>query len=169
MKHQRDIEAGARHTSRRMNARKRLLLLTLIMVTACVIVLVIMMLMLYRSEIGERREMLKVSVQSQARLIESVARYDASIADLIRDERPDYNASARTLGQIIDAHEQYRGFHETERDHGLVLQSLARLLARCGCGTSTGLGFLFVFLRNQDCDVLLDELQRNRCFGGKGL
>ena len=39
MKHQRDIEAGTKHASQRMNTRKRLLLLALIMITACVIVL----------------------------------------------------------------------------------------------------------------------------------
>ena len=57
--------------------------------------------------------MLQVTAQSQARLIEAVARYDATVADKLRNADVGYDASAATLGQIIDAHGHYEGFGGT--------------------------------------------------------
>ena len=105
--------AGAQRASKPMSARKRFLFLALIMVGACAMVMVVMTVVLYRLEVREHREMLQVTAQSQARLIEAVARYDAKIAGKLRDEDPDHDASAATLSQIIDAHERFKGFGET--------------------------------------------------------
>jgi len=105
--------AGAKRAGEHMNARSRILLLALIMVAACAMVIVVMMVILYHHEIKKRREMLQVTAQSRARLIEAVARHDARMADLIREKNPDHDASADTLSQIIDAHERFEGFGET--------------------------------------------------------
>jgi C4-dicarboxylate-specific signal transduction histidine kinase len=48
------------------------------------------------------------TAQSQARVIEAVTRFDA----VYSNDYPD-GAEAATLSQIIDAHEQYKGFGET--------------------------------------------------------
>ena len=99
--------------SQHMNARRRFLFLTLIMVVACAIIMTIMTIMLYRHDIVEYGQQLQTTAQSQARLIEAVARYDVRMADLMGDEDPDQTAFDATLSQIIDAHERYKGFGET--------------------------------------------------------
>jgi two-component system, cell cycle sensor histidine kinase and response regulator CckA len=96
-----------------MSERKRFFVLALIMVGACALVAAIIMTVLYRHDIQEQRDMLQVTAQSQARLIEAVARYDAKMAHLIRDERPDHDAFAATVSQIVDSHERYEGFGDT--------------------------------------------------------
>ncbi len=105
--------AGVKRASGRMSARGRILLLALIMAGACAVVMVVMTVILYRHEVREHREMLQVTAQSQARLIEAVARYDATMTGLARDKDPDYDASAATLSQILDALERFKGFGET--------------------------------------------------------
>jgi PAS domain S-box-containing protein len=58
---------------------------------------------LYQAAISEERERLVETAQSQARLIEAVARFDAASA---KSGGPK-NARAATLGQIIEAHKNY--------------------------------------------------------------
>ncbi len=110
--------AGSKHASpqrdrKYLSTRKKFLVLALIMIIACGVSLTIMTILLYRNNIEEHREQLQVTAQSQARLIEAVARYDSKMADLISYKNPNYNAFTATLSQIIDAHEQFGGFGET--------------------------------------------------------
>ena len=95
-----------------ISTRKRFLALVLIMIAACTVGMAIMAIMLYRNSLMEYRGQLQATAQSQARLIEAVARYDAGISDLLLNDDPDYNSTAATLSQIIDAHEHYEGFGE---------------------------------------------------------
>ncbi len=125
MKHQRDIQLGSRGARRRLSsrnggraarpiyARRSFLFLTLIMVVSCATVMAVITASLYRNEIREQRELLQATAQSQARLIEAIARYDANVAGILRDAEPGYDAAAATLSQIINAHEQYGGFGKT--------------------------------------------------------
>ncbi|MDP6342946.1 MAG: PAS domain S-box protein [Alphaproteobacteria bacterium] len=63
---------------------------------------------LYDTAFEEARARLMETAQSQARLMEAVARFD-------RRESRDYpgGAAAATISQIVDAHERYQGFGET--------------------------------------------------------
>ena len=108
-----NLLAATKCLGERMSGRRRFLFLALIMIAACAMVMVVMTAMLYRHEIQKQREMLQVTAQSQARLIEAVARYDAKIAVLRRDADPGRDAFAATLNKIIDAHEYYEGFGRT--------------------------------------------------------
>lgn len=60
-----------------MSERKRVLLLILIMATVSLIIAGIAISMLYRAAFEEERARLVETVQSQARLIEAIARFDA--------------------------------------------------------------------------------------------
>jgi hypothetical protein len=73
-----------------------------------VIVETVTMGLLYTTAIKEGRTRLKETAQSQARLIEAIARFDAQYSK-------DYPLGAReaTLSQVIDAHNKYQGFGET--------------------------------------------------------
>lgn len=64
---------------------------------------------LYQAAFEEQRNRLIEVAQSQARLIESIARFDAKYS---REDYPGGAISA-TLSQIIDAHKKYKGFGET--------------------------------------------------------
>jgi len=91
--------AAARRTGKPISARRRFLFLILIMVGACTMVMAVMTVMLYRHDVQQHREMLVVTAQSQARLIEACARYEAKMAGMVRDEDPDYDAAAATLSR----------------------------------------------------------------------
>lgn len=91
-----------------MSERKRVVLLILIMAFASAIVLGAAIFVLYSAAIDEERERLVETAQSQARLIEAVARYDA----IYSKDYPGGHALA-TLSQIIDAHKHYKGFGKT--------------------------------------------------------
>ena len=86
-----------------MRERKRVLILILIMALSCLIVAGITILSLYQAAISEERERLVETAQSQARLIEAVARFDA----IYSKSFPSGGARAATLSQIIDAHNRY--------------------------------------------------------------
>ncbi len=88
--------------------RKRLLFLALIMVTVSLVVGGIAIYVLYMTAFEEERARLVETAQSQARLIEAVARFDSIYSR-------DYpgGAEAATLSQLTDAHEHYEGFGET--------------------------------------------------------
>jgi len=64
--------------------------------------------MLYSAALREEEARLEETVQSQARLIEAIARFDEEYSK-------DYpqGTTAATLSQIVDAHNQYQGFGET--------------------------------------------------------
>ncbi|MBW2195679.1 MAG: PAS domain S-box protein [Deltaproteobacteria bacterium] len=91
-----------------MSERKRLFLLICIMVTACLSVGGIAIFLLYRTAFEEERVRLVETAQSQARLIEAVARFDS----LYSRDYPEGPEQA-TLSQIIDAHSEYKGFGKT--------------------------------------------------------
>jgi PAS domain S-box-containing protein len=91
-----------------MNERNRLFSLILIMTTVSLVVSGIAIYLLYRAALGEERARLLETTQSQARLIEAVTRFDA----IYSRDYPE-GAEAATLSQIIDAHNNYRGFGKT--------------------------------------------------------
>jgi PAS domain S-box-containing protein len=109
-----------------MSERKRITLLILIMACASMIVLGITIYVLYSAAIDEEQERLVETAQSQARLIEAIARFD----DIYSGDYPG-GATLATLSQIIDAHGHYKGFGETgeftlarrERDNIVFLLS----------------------------------------------
>ncbi len=86
-----------------MGERKRVLFLVLIMANASLIVAGVTLYILYGAAFEEERERLLETVQSQARLIEAMARFDAVNSDNYRGE----SARAATLSQIIEAHKNY--------------------------------------------------------------
>ena len=91
-----------------MTPRKRIL--TLITIMSCLVIAAVSIAVgfLYRTALSEERARLKEAAKSQARLIESVARFDAIYSK-------DYPQGPRqaTLDQIQDAHARYQGFGET--------------------------------------------------------
>ena len=63
---------------------------------------------LYQAAIDEERDRLMESAQSQARLIEAVARFDA-----VQSADFPEGSSAATISQIVDAHKNFKGVGET--------------------------------------------------------
>ncbi len=93
---------------RAMTERARVLVLVLIMTMSLLLVTSITIGILYHAAFEEEKQRLVETAQSQARMIEAVARYDAlHSADL-----PGGGASA-TLQQVVDAHREYEGFGKT--------------------------------------------------------
>ncbi len=92
-----------------MGEKNRLLYLILIMVFAVVLVGGFTFRTLYWKSINNQREWLLNTAQSQARLIESVAKFDAEFSTEDHLE----GAFAATLSQIINAHQEYKGFGKT--------------------------------------------------------
>ncbi len=92
-----------------MRDRKAILFLILIMTIVSLVVATIAISVLYRTAIAEERARLVETAQSQARLIEAVARFDMAHSVY------DHPAGARgaTLSQITDAHRHYEGFGQT--------------------------------------------------------
>jgi len=95
-----------------MGERKRLFLLVLIMTTVSMVVVGITIYVLYGTSFEQQRERLVETAQSQARLIEAIARFDATNERNDPGFYPD-GATVATLSQIIDAHSHYKGFGET--------------------------------------------------------
>jgi PAS domain S-box-containing protein len=91
-----------------MGENKRVLWLVLIMASASLTVAGVAITMLYRAAFEEERARLVETAQSQARLIEAVARFDA-----IYSQNYPGGSEDATLSQITDAHERYRGFGDT--------------------------------------------------------
>ncbi len=92
-----------------MRERRRILLLTLIMLAVAVGVAAIAISALYEVGFEQQRARLVETVQSHARLMEAVARFDAQYST----EDVPGGAFAATLGQIRDAHARFKGFGET--------------------------------------------------------
>jgi len=95
-----------------MGERKRLTFLIFIMTTVSLLVAGITIYLLYGTAFEEERERLVETAQSQARLIEAVARFDTTRARRDPASYP-HGATVATLNQIIDAHKNYKGFGET--------------------------------------------------------
>jgi hypothetical protein len=82
--------------------------------------------LLYTTAVNEERTRLKETAQSQARLIEAIARFDIQYSS-----NYPFGSKEATLSQIIDAHDKYQGFGETgeftlskkEDDHIVFLLS----------------------------------------------
>ena len=89
-----------------MSERKRVFVLILIMGVIVTSVIGIALIGLYQVTFDQQRERLVETAKSQARLIEAVARFDAiySTTDVPG------GAVAATLGQVREAHEQFKGF-----------------------------------------------------------
>ena len=83
--------------------KTRFLLLAAVMILSCIVVLVISYSVLYHLQLEEYREVLQVSAQSQARLIEAIARANQLSCDSTE-------LTAVSLNIIRDAHEEYDGF-----------------------------------------------------------
>ncbi|MEN8132871.1 MAG: PAS domain-containing protein, partial [Pseudomonadota bacterium] len=95
--------------SKGLTNRQRLLVLLLVMATVGLTAAGLSLWSLYGTAFAEERSRLIEIVQSQARLIEAIARFDA-IHSQDADPR---GAAAATLSQVIDAHARYQGFGET--------------------------------------------------------
>ena len=91
------------------NGHRRVFLLIMIMAVISFAVTGLTILMLYRAGFREESARLKELAQSQARLIEAVARFDAVHSKKDHPEGP----IAATLSQVVNAHERYEGFGET--------------------------------------------------------
>lgn len=91
-----------------MSERTRAMLLILIMTIVSLAVSGISILLLYQAALDEERARLTETAQSQARLLEAVARFDVAYSQ-------DYpgGAAEATLRQMRDAHQNYTGFGET--------------------------------------------------------
>jgi PAS domain S-box-containing protein len=87
---------------------KRFILLILIMTAVAAGIGVAAIAILYRAALGEERLRLVETAQSQARLMEAVARFD----EVYSRDYPE-GSQAATIAQIKDAHERYLGFGDT--------------------------------------------------------
>ena len=96
-----------------MRERKRILLVTLTMIAVCSLSVMVTIGMLYVHDMNEHRQILTVTAQIQARMIEAVARYDSDSARDMAKARPGFDASKATLRQVLDAYGNYEGFGET--------------------------------------------------------
>ncbi|MFQ5927231.1 MAG: PAS domain S-box protein, partial [Terriglobia bacterium] len=92
-----------------MSYRARVLLLILIMAVVSVAAAGIAMRELYEAAFAQQRERLVETAQSQARLMEAVARFDAQYS---AEDVPG-GAFAATLAQIQEAHRRSSGFAKT--------------------------------------------------------
>ncbi|MFC1839676.1 PAS domain S-box protein [Thermodesulfobacteriota bacterium] len=94
-----------------MTGRFRILLLGVILTTVSIIVSATSMTMLYFTAIDQQRVRLVETAQSQARLIESIARFNVAHHE---EWHPGIGVPEDyTLEQIKDAHDNYEGFGET--------------------------------------------------------
>jgi type II secretory pathway pseudopilin PulG len=91
-----------------MGSRKRVLILMGIMAVVGLIAISATITMLYQAAIKQEQARLQEAAQSQARLIEAIARFDKTYGFGYPD-----GTSEGTLSQIIDAHQHYRGFGTT--------------------------------------------------------
>lgn len=96
-----------------MSERGRFFLLAVTMIAACVLTAAVTTGLLYDAQVAQHQQLLQVTAQGQARLIEAVARYDAHHAVREHKEEPGFSPSANTLSQITSSHRQYGGFGET--------------------------------------------------------
>ncbi len=88
--------------------RQRILLMAVLMAVSCLAVVAAVLFFFYKLHRGRVLSDLTATAQSQARLIEAIARYDSKYGGA-------YPGTSReaTLSQLRDAHEKYKGFGET--------------------------------------------------------
>ena len=100
-----------------MTEHKRLYLLISIMTGVSLLVGGIAIYVLYQAAMDEERDRLMESAQSQARLIEAIARFDAV-------ESADFpeGSSAATISQIVDAHKNFKGLARPESSLSRVVK-----------------------------------------------
>jgi len=91
-----------------VSGRKRMFFLIMVMIATCSIVAGASMWILYEAAFEVEQQRLIETAQSQARLIEAVARFDA-----IYSKDYPHGTTAATLSQITDAHKNYKGFGNT--------------------------------------------------------
>lgn len=91
-----------------MSERKRLFVLIMIMIIIALSVSGISMWILYTTALEEARDRLTETSQSQARLIEAIARFNNTYSKGYPG-----GSLAATLTQIKDAHKSYKGFGKT--------------------------------------------------------
>jgi len=84
-------------------------LLVAILAAITIFVTAVSIFSLYRTSLAGQRERLVESAQSQARLMEAMARFDAFHAAHDLDRSP-FEAS---ISQIVDAHENFEGFGQS--------------------------------------------------------
>jgi PAS domain S-box-containing protein len=92
-----------------MDERRRILMLLITMTAVAIGVGGVMLLTLYGASFEQQRERLVETAQSNARLIEAVARFDATHSAQDIPGGP----FAATISQIRDAHKRFRGFGKT--------------------------------------------------------
>jgi PAS domain S-box-containing protein len=92
-----------------MRGRRVVLYLILIMTTVALVIDGVAIRVLYDTALAEQRARLVETAQSQARLIEAIARFNAAHSRRDDPEGP----QGATLSQIADAHERYAGFGKT--------------------------------------------------------
>jgi len=91
-----------------MRPRTRVFFLIAIMIAIVFVVEAATLFILYTAAVNEERSRLRETAQSQARLIEAIARLD------IRSHGgATYNPTAATLEKIIEAHAHYQGFTQS--------------------------------------------------------
>ncbi len=95
-----------------MTERNRLLLLIAIISTISLIVGGISVYVLYQAAVDQQRSRMVEIAQSQARLIEAMARHDIEHNRKYHKDFPQ-SAEAITLSKLTDAHEHYQGFGKT--------------------------------------------------------
>ncbi|MCK4622772.1 MAG: hypothetical protein KAT62_11235 [Desulfuromonadales bacterium] len=93
--------------------KRRSLLLSIILVVTGMVATSAAVVLLYQVALDERRQDMIITAQSQARLIEAVARHDLEYSQWIKDEVPEYDPVEARLRQVIAAHEAFKGFGET--------------------------------------------------------
>ena len=91
-----------------MTDTKRIILLIGLLAVIMLTVTGVTIGLLYGAAIREERVRLVDTAKSQARLMESVARFDAAYPQIYPD-----GPVAATISQVLDAHEQYEGFGDT--------------------------------------------------------
>ena len=91
-----------------MGEKKRVFLLIFIMAASAFIAVGVAISTLYRTAFKEEQARLMETAQSQARLIEAIARFDEKYS-----KNYPGGSEPATLSQIIDAHNHYKGFGKT--------------------------------------------------------
>lgn len=91
--------------SRLLDARRQRLYLVGILLTVSLIVALLAIFLLYETAFDEEQARLVEAAQSQARLMEAVARFDSEYSHNYPG-----GTEAATLSQFIDAHKKFKGF-----------------------------------------------------------
>lgn len=93
--------------------KRRYLLLSVILLLISMIATCSTVFLLYRAAVSERSDGLVTTAQSQARLIEAIARHDRKYAASIRKDFPDYVPEVTSLQQVIEAQRNSPGLGST--------------------------------------------------------